>query len=263
VSGRARRGARAAWVGAAVILVGCASSTSGGQLASTTTTTEPTAATADGHDHAGHVHAGEARLLERVQGEDGWWELHYVIGGAPTIEVTEFDEGAEPTDEHRAAAEVMRQQVAETLRAWPTQEAALAAGFEVYEHEGPSHLVHYGYVDDGRVLDPTRPEFLVVDPSGAILGAMFLAADGTAHGPQFAGPLSVWHYHPYPTPVCLRPSGLLPALDPWGDQSACPEGARFEERSPEMVHVWLLDHPDGPFASDMGVVQTSGPGSAP
>lgn len=225
-------------------------------LAADEARTTSTTAVQVGSNH--HDHSGGARLLERVQADDGWWESHYVISGAPTFEVTEYPEDAEPTAEQRAAGDDMQQMVAETLRAWPDQAAALAAGFEVYEDEGPSHLVHFGHVDDGRVLDPARPEFLVVDPVGTVLGAMFLAADSEARGPQFAGPLTVWHYHRYPTPVCLRPSGLLPALDPYGDQSDCPEDAEFAERSPEMVHVWLFEHPDGPFASDMGVLQASG-----
>lgn len=87
---------------------------------------------------------------------------------------------------------------------------------------GPAHYLNPAYVSDGALLDPTRPEGLVYlklpDGRKQLLGVFYVAPYG--QGPTPGGPLTVWHTHAeQPGP-----------------------GAR------EMLHVWLFDHPNGPFA---------------
>jgi hypothetical protein len=241
---------------ACTVLAGCG----GSDPTPSATSPSPTIAPATSHEHA-HTHTGEARLLESTRADDGWYEHLYVISNEPTVEVSEYPLDAEATAAQRTAADELRRAVAEGIEAWPDLDAAVADGFEEYAHLGPSHLVSIEHVEDGRTLDPTRPEFLLVDHDGVVWGAMFLAADNDARGPQVGGPLTLWHYHRYPTEVCWRSGGLLPAVDPFSDQSECPEGALFSDRSPEMLHVWVLDHPDGPFSSNMGVFTTDGSAS--
>jgi hypothetical protein len=255
----ARRRRRARRWGAVLVAAGLAAGCGDAPPQHVVVTGEPTSApTTDANPHE---HAGAPRLVERLRTPEGRYEDRLVIGGETATEVSDFPPGSEPTDAQRAAADELRREVRAALAAWPDLDAALAAGFEPYPHLGRSHVVHLGNVADGRVLDPEHPEFLLVDDNGVVHGAMFLAADNTAAGPQPGGPLTVWHYHTYPAPACWRPGGLLPAVDPLADQSACPEDALISERSPEMLHVWLLEHPQGPFSSDMSVFETVGSSS--
>ena len=79
------------------------------------------------------------------------------------------------------------------------------------------------------------------------MGAMFLSIG--QRGPQVAGPLSEWHFH-IDRRMCYE-QGVLP-IDTIDERGSC--GAGFPNiRSPEMLHVWFFDHPDGRFATSMGL----------
>ena len=153
-----------------------------------------------------------------------------------------------PTAEEQAAADSL---VAMTKRAtarFADIRAAEADGFvqiTPFSFYGV-RVAHYGnpaYLADGRVLDPERPENLVYlkhdDGRLELLGVMYLAPIG--QGPAVGGPLTQWHVH---DDLCTstRPVAVVPIL-PTG---TCPEGT-----SPigyEMLHVWTVEHPDGPFS---------------
>ena len=49
---------------------------------------------------------------------------------------------------------------------------------------------------------------------------------------------------------CLY-EGLL-AMGPVDSKGACADGVP-SPRSAEMIHVWFLDHPDGPYATNMSL----------
>jgi hypothetical protein len=109
---------------------------------------------------------------------------------------------------------------------------------------GPAHFSNYAYNSDGRVLDPERPETLVYMklPRGemVLLGAMFVARKG--EGPRPGGPLTEWHAHDN---LCITSAGTVAlAMGP----GQCPPGAFFVGEAVEMLHVWIFDNPDGPFA---------------
>ena len=111
------------------------------------------------------------------------------------------------------------------------------------------HYPSHEYLFDDKVLDPDRPEFLMYSdtPRGKLLvGYMFFTRTNEEKGPQPGGALTAWHYHPWqPQGRCLL-KGLLPVGRP--DASGqCAEGV-LVMRSPEMMHVWFVDHPLGPFA---------------
>jgi hypothetical protein len=100
------------------------------------------------------------------------------------------------------------------------------------------HADNPAYGEDGRILDPERPETLVfaVAPDGrpVLLGAMFSMRDRSEPGPAVGGPLTVWHAHER---ICL---GLVPP-GPAGIRSplgACPVGSIEIPITPEMIHVW-------------------------
>jgi hypothetical protein len=117
------------------------------------------------------------------------------------------------------------------------------------------------FVLDDVQLDPERPEYLMYypDPEGSdedvLTGLMFLADAPESRGHQFAGPLAIWHYHTYTNARCWTHGGLLSTgmVDASGKCSM--SGGVPIHRSPEMVHVWLIDHPRGPFSTGMTLPQ--------
>ena len=68
-------------------------------------------------------------------------------------------------------------------------------------------------------------------------------------GLQIGGPLTRWHYHLWATPSCIL-KGRVSVGRP--ENGKCVEGEP-SQKSPEMLHVWLVDHPDGRFASKMSL----------
>lgn len=116
-----------------------------------------------------------------------------------------------------------------------------------------AHYVNEDYMSDDVLLDPQRPEFLMYydAPRGgkALVGFMFYVRQPEERGPQIGGALTVWHYHVWSLARCFDgvvPTGLMER------EGVCARGAPVH-RSPEMLHVWLLDHPEGPFATRMRI----------
>ena len=64
------------------------------------------------------------------------------------------------------------------------------------------------------------------------------------------GATSIWHWHVWTRAGCLL-DGLLTVgvVDKTG---RCERGIP-RHRSAEMIHVWLVDHLDGPFATNMTI----------
>jgi hypothetical protein len=117
------------------------------------------------------------------------------------------------------------------------------------------HYYNQEYVFDDAILDCDRPEFLMYygTPEGKHLaGFMFLTTRPDESGPEVGGPLSRWHYHVWTRPHCLL-GGMLSVAVP--EQSGrCARGLRTH-RSPEMLHLWLFEHPQGRFATTMHLRQ--------
>ncbi len=170
--------------------------------------------------------------------------------GMVIYEVTRFPDSIEPRPEHlRAAGEFWeRARAAIKARGWDDFDRAVADGFELMFGDD-NHYASREHVADGRVLDPERPEFLIYYDAGGskrLAGLMFLAGVGE-NGPQFAGPLSVWHFHIWERKLCLW-NDLL--VDGMAEGDECPDGVAAY-RSPEMLHLWFFDHPQGMFATGM------------
>lgn len=132
---------------------------------------------------------------------------------------------------------------------WLSKEKALSDGYEKM-YGDPVHFANTEYVFDGESLNPDKPEVLMyykTKKGDFLMGAMFLSIG--QRGPQVAGPLSKWHFH-IDRRMCYE-RGVLP-IDTIDDRGSC--GAGFPNiRSPEMLHVWFFDHPDGRFATSMGL----------
>lgn len=136
---------------------------------------------------------------------------------------------------------------------WFDYEQAMAKGFQPDRVNG-THYPNLKNMFDGVILDPERPEWLIYydNPGGGkmLMGFMFFTNKLLDRGPTPAGPLAQWHYHPYAQPRCaIQEIWTVSRPD---EQGHCAEGVPVS-RTPEMFHVWFIDHPLGRF-TEMNVV---------
>lgn len=185
---------------------------------------------------AGHAHAGAAARLAADP----------IFAGADTshASVTELEAAKRLVESTRAAVAAR----------FPDQAALLAAG---YRSIGDGlvtpfdHFIKAEYLQDGRELDPERVESVVLErtPAGwRVASAMYILEAGKtmADVPDVAGELTAWHDHQN---LCWDRSGLrLAGLYMNG---RCFPGGTLRA-TPPMLHVWLADHPCGPFAGIEG-----------
>jgi hypothetical protein len=135
---------------------------------------------------------------------------------------------ADATEDERRAADELLASVRSALAPYADVDAAVAAGYQAPRRpRGPTmHYVDRSVAEEGRVLDPSRPNGLVygTGPAGepVLLGAFFVAPPGTP-APSPAGDLVVWHSH---APSC--PAFFATADEP------CTDAHR-------MLHVWTVD----------------------
>lgn len=161
---------------------------------------------------------------------------------------------AEATPEQRAwADDFYRRSLAAALKhGWFDFDTAMAKGFQP-DRVNRTHFPNLEYMFDDVILDPERPEWLVYDqtPDGKVLMAlMFFTRTLDEVGPTPGGPLALWHRHPYSTPYCAV-NGLW-TIGPADRNDQCAEGIPVT-RTPEMFHVWFIDHPLGRF-TEMKIV---------
>lgn len=120
---------------------------------------------------------------------------------------------------------------------------------------GYEHFIKAEYRDDGRVLDPDRPESLVyqTDPSGGrqLVAAMYMAEPGTTLEtvPELGGALTQWHVH---GDLCFTPEPDSRVAGLTDAEGNCAEGLVKPEPVP-MIHVWITPHACGPFAALDGI----------
>ena len=191
----------------------------------TTNTTDATeVAATDEHSH-GHGHAGRAQagVIMRPAGAD-----HH------------------PSDAQRRAAAELAAATAQATAEYASLDAAMLAGYRPgLGMQGPDvHLENKAYTSDGRTLDPQRPEMLVYAVDGdraTLLGVVYVMEVAGRPGPAPGGAITQWHAHN----LCISaaPPGLG-IVSPFG---GCP-AMSVSVTSPEMMHVWVVDNPAGPFA---------------
>lgn len=195
-----------------------------------------------------------------VPRDDGWTRESAIPREAQETprmviwEVSDYAEAAEPSDEQRRWAASFRsecERVAEE-KGWFDFQRGLEDDFRLLVNDR-RHYYNEEFIFDDAILDCERPEFLMYygTPLGKqLVGMMFYVAEPLARGPQLGGPLTVWHFHVWNRPTCML-RGLLGVGDPQ-EGSSCERGVSTH-RSPEMLHVWFLDHPEGPFATGMWI----------
>jgi hypothetical protein len=127
-------------------------------------------------------------------------------------------------------------------------EAARAEGY--YQAASPRNgLVHYfntGYNRDSRILDPEHPESLVylqlTDGNWKLVGVLYRMPSPGQPGPRVGGPLTAWHAHDN---LCTANGRVVGKII----NGRCTNGTL--SLTPEMLHVWLADNPNGVFSDDM------------
>lgn len=172
-----------------------------------------------------------------------------VFGGInPRVEVSAVPFGQPATEAESAAAQRFVTAVKDHIdtSGWTNPAKVVADGYRPLQRCN-THFINLDYVFDGRELDPSKPEFLVLSPShGGRVGlhaAMFYAASNAGHGPQRFGSLAIWHYHE--GGGCMV-GGLVPVP---GSPDDCPDGSEPYPRTPEMLHVSLMA--ENPFDPGM------------
>jgi len=121
-----------------------------------------------------------------------------------------------------------------------------------YKPDGPAlgakrHFSSAANKKDGVTLDPARPEMLVYGVDGdryVLLGAVYQMEEAGKPGPAFAGPVAQWHSHN----ICV--TVLPPAFSLVSPFGSCPL-ASVDVTLPQMIHVWTIDNPGGPYAQDL------------
>ena len=167
-------------------------------------------------------------------------------------EVSRFPFRLQPTAAEKAAGQelIERSRAAAEEKGWFDYETARADGFELLFRD-EVHYFHREHLRDGKTLDPERPEFLMFYDTAEgkkLVGLMFLVSEPGERGPQIGGPDTVWHYHIWSELQCLE-DGLRAVADP-DEDGRCARGIATH-KSPEMLHLWFIEHPEGPFATNM------------
>jgi len=187
----------------------------------------PSAGPADGHAHT-HEHAGrtQAGVIMRPLGD-----AHHA------------------TDEQRRAADDLAARTLAATARYADLAAAHADGYRsgLAAAGTDVHLEHQGHKSDGVTLDPERPEMLVYAIEGGratLLGVVFVMERAGVPGPEPGGPITRWHAHN----VCL--SVLPPGLGVVSPFGGCP-ALSVSVLTPEMMHVWVVANPSGPFAEGL------------
>jgi hypothetical protein len=177
-----------------------------------------------GHVHDDHVDRAQAGFVQ------------HSVGRAPTAA------------QAKAAVDLAARTKSATLR-YRDIAVAEADGYRLTgPHEGLQvHLDQRDHQHDGRILDPQAPEQLVYAIRGGrsvLLGVVYQMPVAGTRGPAVGGSSTRWHAHN----ICI---GLLPpgfgAVNPFG---TCPPFT-IALTVPEMMHVWVVDPPGGPYAEHL------------
>lgn len=157
--------------------------------------------------------------------------------------------GATPaaTPEQRAEADALVVATTEAIAGYRDEATARAAGFRPIQSPTSRyvHYVNFAYLADSDVVDPLRPESLVYRSTadGPVLeAAMFILPSVDSPIPAVGGLAQSWHRH---DDLCFSTATAM--IVGVNDARSCPPGS-VNQVTPPMLHVWIVDHPGGPFA---------------
>ena len=176
--------------------------------------------------------------------------------GLPDMKM--YGSTAPPTAAQVIAAGQLIKQTGASLARYRSVQAAFAAGYTyVLRTNGEEHLLYDGGNPAYAGLNPQHPSSLVYAinvPHHApiLLGAMYIE-DGPTNGPQVGGSLTRWHAH---LVVC---DGGKPSVAGFGVQlrGVCDPATWHDRYTAQMLHVWVVPYPGGPFSDDLSAAATS------
>jgi hypothetical protein len=151
------------------------------------------------------------------------------------------------TADQTAAAIALAAATKQSVARFGSLDEALAAGYQYSDLQETGmnvHLEHGVFKDDGVLLDPQKPEqlvFAIEDGKATLMGVVFVMEKAGDPGIAPGGPLTRWHAHN--VCVSLLPPGVG-IVTPYG---SCPSFS-ITVTIPEMMHVWTVEPPGGPFA---------------
>jgi hypothetical protein len=187
-----------------------------------------------------HVHTGaqtDAPTSGGTAGLDGAHaHAHIVTSSGP------------PTAGQIARANSLIEATKRAIPKWADPKAAEAAGFRAIQDPKSDfvHYVNFGWLVDDNILDPEAPESLVFrSTNGTVAGyrlesAMYILPSYGYPIPEVGGSLTPWHNH---GDLCFGAGGMIVGTTAKG---SCPTGSS-NLKTPDMLHVWIVDHADGPF----------------
>jgi hypothetical protein len=146
-----------------------------------------------------------------------------------------------------------------TLARYEDVRAAFAAGYtDVLHANGEEHLLYNGNNPAYNGLDPQHPSSLVYAtnvPHHApiLLGAMYIENRNT-NGPQVGGSLTRWHSH---LVVCEGGKQTIAGFGLQVQGGSCDPATWTDNYTEQMLHVWVVPYPGGPFSDDLSRAATS------
>lgn len=149
-------------------------------------------------------------------------------------------------DENNPNVQAIIQGVRDTLtNSFPDISTMLARGYLPY-FDAPlfglsgrqGHWINSAYMEDGHIMDPKRPESILVDRWNRPIGVMFIEDQPETPGPSIyenedGTPCNAWHYHSEIT------ADSYWYLYKYLYSNDIQEGdIEPEDRSPDLMHVW-------------------------
>lgn len=209
---------------------------------------------------------GGALVMIVVSGDIAGWAASVQWTAPNTSTAAVHDHGGASTGASRAptaaelqAATKLYDETKAAVVQYVRLGAAIAAGYKPMEPPD-GEIVHYvnpTYMTDAFILDPAHVQSLIYyngKQGPQLIGAMYIMPSRAQDGPDIGGPLTIWHQH---SNICFdNATGIAVAFvhsadfDSTDKSGSCPRGSTLKP-TPQMLHVWLIDNPDGPFASTM------------
>jgi hypothetical protein len=200
------------------------------------------------HEH-GHAHPGTETATAGDDHAHPATDDHHdetANADAPSGPIISVDD-PRVTAAQRDAAQTLIDTTRTAMAAFSDPASVEAAGYRSIGDEatGFEHFVNYGFLADPEVLDPAKVESIVfeVKPDGTkqLASAMYILPPGQAMAdvPDIAGELTTWHDHQN---LCWEGGRVVGLLV----NGQCTAGTFLP--TPPMLHVWVTEHPCGPFA---------------
>lgn len=186
---------------------------------------------ASGHDHPNQEYGvSDTVAASTLTGIYSWMPTAVHSGGSGNASHDASDGSpCAPSDDQVAAADALVAASTLALPRYRDPAVAVAAGYRPlgWEPNGVYHYLNEQYIRDGVLLDPAKPEAILYGRTndGALypVGVMYMTGTVLERGPRIGGCLTPWHRHGFPF-------------------------ARPGETSQEMMHVWTVPVPGGPYA---------------